>query len=145
MEDEIDLRKYINVLLRHWRVIVSITLIAVFVTGLVSFLLPRTYEAKAVVLITRARSQIVFEPSFETYFTYFKEDIASQRNVLIALLKSRTVATQVIEQLEDKLKPEERRLENMLDKVQVREQGDLIEVSGPCAARRCPLPKKSYT
>jgi capsular polysaccharide biosynthesis protein len=126
VEDEIDLREYINVLLRHWRVIVSITLIAVFVAGLVSFLLPHTYEAKAVVLITKARSEIIFEPKYKTSL---EEDIASQRKALNALVKSSTVATQVIEQLGDKLKPEERRLENMLDKVQVREQGDLIEIS----------------
>ena len=126
MEDEIDLRKYINVLLRHWRVIVSITLIAVFVAGLVSFLLPRTYEANAAVFITKARSEIIFEPKYKTFL---EEDIASQRKALIALVKSSTVATQVIEQLGDKLKPEERKQGNMLDKVQVREQGDLIEIS----------------
>lgn len=126
MEDEIDLRKYVDVLLRHWKLIVSITVIAVFVAGLVSFLLPRTYEANAAVLITKARSEIIFEPKYKTFL---EEDIASQRKTLIALVKSSTVATQVIGQLGDKLEPKERAMVNMLDKVRVREQGDLIKIS----------------
>lgn len=126
MEDEIDLRKYINVLLRRWGVIVSITMVAVFVAGLVSFLSPSVYEAKAAVIITKARSEIIFEPRYKTFL---EEDIASQRKGLIALVKSSSVATQVIEQLGDKLEPKERRAENILGKVQVREQGDFIEIS----------------
>ena len=39
------------------------------------------------------------------------------------------MATQVIEQLGDKLEPKERRVESILDKVQVRDQGDFIEIS----------------
>ena len=106
MEDEVDLRKYIDVLLRHWKLIVSITAIVVFVAGLISFLLPSTYEAKATVLITEG-----------------------EQKTLIALVKSPHVATQVIERLENKLEPKEQRLGNMLDKVQVREKGNFIEIS----------------
>ena len=126
MEEEISLRKYIDVLLRHWKLIVSITVIAVFAAGLVSFLTPPVYEARAAVLITKARSEITFEPK---YRTFLEEDIASQHKALIALVKSSTVAAGVIEQLGDKLEPGERIVENMLDKVQVREQGDFIEIS----------------
>jgi len=107
VEEEMDLRKYIDVLLRHWKLIVSITVIAVFVAGLVSFLLPSTYEAKATVLV-------------------IKEE---ERKTLITLAKSPIVATQVIEELGDKLEPEEQRLGNILDKVQVREKGNFIEIS----------------
>jgi capsular polysaccharide biosynthesis protein len=48
---------------------------------------------------------------------------------LIALVKSPHVVTQVIEQLGDKLEPKELRIANMLDKVQVRETGNFIEIS----------------
>ena len=125
MEDEIDLRKYIGVLLRHWKLIVSITVIAVFVAGLVSFLQPPTYEARASVLITKGRSEITFEPK---YRTYFQEDIRSQRTALVALVKSSAVAIPVIKQLEDELEPAEQRVENILDKVRVRDEGDLIQI-----------------
>ena len=125
MEDEIDLRKYIDVLLRHWKLIVSITVIAVFVAGVVSFVIPPTYEARAAVLLTKVRSEITFTPE---YRTVPQEDGASQRKGLIALVKSDIVATQVIEQLGDKLKPGERKTGSILSKVQTREQGDLIEI-----------------
>lgn len=126
MEDEIDLQKYIDVLLRHWKLIVSITVITVSMAALVSFLSPSTYEANAAVLVNRVRSVISFEPKYKTLL---EENIASQRKTLIALVKSNTVATQVAEQLGDKLKPEERGITKMLDKVQVTERGDLIEIS----------------
>ena len=106
MEDEIDLREYIDVLLRHWKLIVIITAIVVFVAGLVSFILPSTYEAKATVLIT-----------------------GGEQKTLITLAKSPHVATQVIEQLGNKLEPKEQKPGNMLDKVQVREAGNFIEIS----------------
>ena len=126
MEEQIDLRKYIDVLLRHWWLIVSITVIAVFLVWLVNFLSPTTYEANSAVLVTKAKSEIIFEPK---YRTFLEEDIASQHKALIALVKSSTVATQVIEQLGDKLEPKEQRVESILGKVQARDQGDFIEIS----------------
>jgi len=118
MEDEIDLRKYIDVLLRHWKLIVSITVIAVFVAGLVSFLSPSVYEAKAQVLITK------FAPQYQA-----GTGAGSQREALIALATSSAVATQVIEQLGDELEPGEKRVKAMLGKVQVGQKGDLIEIT----------------
>jgi len=38
MEEEIDLREYINVIVRRWKWIVGITLAAVVTAGIVSFL-----------------------------------------------------------------------------------------------------------
>ena len=66
MEDEIDLREYINVIRRRWKLIVGVTAVAVIAAAVVSFLLPPTYEASAVVLITEPRYQMQFEPRFET-------------------------------------------------------------------------------
>ena len=37
MEDEIDLRRYVDVLLRRWKLIVIITIIAVVVAAALSF------------------------------------------------------------------------------------------------------------
>lgn len=66
MEDEIDLREYINVIRRRWKLIVGVTAVAVIAAAVVSFLLPPTYEASAVVLITEPRYQMQFEPRFQT-------------------------------------------------------------------------------
>ena len=119
MEEEISLRKYIDVLLRHWKLIVSITVIAVFVAGLVSFLTPPVYEARAAVLITK------FAPEYQAS----EGGASSQREALIALVKSSAIATQVIEQMGDELKPGEKRVEAVLGKVQVGQKGDLIEIT----------------
>lgn len=127
MKDEINLREYVNVVLSHWKVIMIIAVIAVLVGGLGSLFSPNIYEATARVLITRERSEIVFEPEYKTLLG--EDATNSQRTGLIALLKSRTVASRVIELLGDKLKPEERDPASLLDTVQVREQGDLIEIS----------------
>ena len=126
MEDEIDLRKYIDVLRRRWKLIVSITVIAVFVAGLVSFVLPPVYEARAAVLITGVQPEIVFEPE---YMSSPKVDGASQRQALVALVKSDIVADSTIAKLGDRLEPGEQRPENMLNKVQVGgEQGHYLVV-----------------
>jgi len=49
MEEEIDLREYVRVLLRWWKWIVGVTVVAAAVATAVSFLQPATYEATATV------------------------------------------------------------------------------------------------
>lgn len=128
MEDEIDLRKYIDVLVKHWKLIVIITGTAVVVAALVSFLSPSIYEARASVLMTKARSDIVLEPK---YLTEFQQDSASAsiQQALLALVKSPSVANQVIEQLGDKLTPGERKTNALLGRTEVSNEGDLIKIS----------------
>jgi uncharacterized protein involved in exopolysaccharide biosynthesis len=66
MEDEIDLRAYIEVLLRYWMWIVGLALAAAVVAFAVSTLMPHTYEASAIVLVTQPRYQIQFDSRFDT-------------------------------------------------------------------------------
>lgn len=66
MEEEIDLREYIEVLIRHWKWIAALAVVAAVVALVVSFLLPPTYEATALVVITKARYVMRFDPRFET-------------------------------------------------------------------------------
>jgi len=54
MEEEIDLRAYILVLLKYWKWILGITVAAAAVALAVSFLLPPTYEATALVAVKSA-------------------------------------------------------------------------------------------
>jgi succinoglycan biosynthesis transport protein ExoP len=127
MEEETDLRGYISVLLRHWKIIVSITLIAGLVAGLIGFLGSPSYEAKAGLVITKAR--VIFEPENKPPSDEVVLALNIERETLIALVKSSSVASQVIEQLGDRLEPEERSLECIISKVQVENQGDFIEIS----------------
>jgi uncharacterized protein involved in exopolysaccharide biosynthesis len=64
MEEEIDLRAYILVLLKYWKWILGITVAAAAVALAVSFLLPPTYEATALVAIKAPLYVMNFDPRF---------------------------------------------------------------------------------
>lgn len=66
MDTEIDLRAYVSILLRRWKWIVGLTLVAGLGAFVVSALQPATYQASAVVLVTQPRYQMQFDPRFET-------------------------------------------------------------------------------
>ena len=66
MEEEIDLRVYIKVLIRHWKWIAALAVLAALVALVISSLLPATYEARAMVVITKPRYVMRFDPKFET-------------------------------------------------------------------------------
>jgi len=66
MDDEIDLRVYVEVLLRYWKWILGLALVAAVVAFVASLFLPATYEASAVVLVTEARYQMQFDPRIDT-------------------------------------------------------------------------------
>jgi succinoglycan biosynthesis transport protein ExoP len=66
VEEEIDLRQYVKVLIRYWMWIVGLALVAAVVAFVVSLRQPPTYEASAVVIITEPRYQIRFDPRIET-------------------------------------------------------------------------------
>lgn len=66
MEEEIDLRAYVEVLIRCWWWIAGCALITAATAFIVSLLLPPTYEASAVVMITEPRYHLQFDSRFET-------------------------------------------------------------------------------
>ena len=126
MEEEIDLGEYIDVIVRRWRWILGITLAAVVTAAIVSFLvLPPIYEARAGVVIVKSRSEIAFEPK---YRTLTEEDIASRRKALEALVRSSSVAAEVIDELGSTLEPEEREVGALPDIVETEVNGDLISI-----------------
>lgn len=92
MEDEIDLTQYIKTIFKHWKLVLGITLAAVIVTGVVSFVMPPTYEAK--VLIQAAATTT---PEADKAATKWMSDLA----------KSSKTARFMLKELSDKLTPEE--------------------------------------
>ena len=66
MEDEIDLRKYVDVLVRQWKWVVGLAVVSGLTALIVSFLILPTYEATALVVVTRPRYQLQFDPRIET-------------------------------------------------------------------------------
>jgi uncharacterized protein involved in exopolysaccharide biosynthesis len=111
MEDEIDLGKYFKVLIRHWKLIAGLTIVASLAALIVSVLLPPTYEATSLIVVTRLRNQYQFDPRIQTqvdqqpYKAY--PELALTDNLL----------TRVVAALGDQLKPEERDLEALRERL----------------------------
>ena len=123
MEGEFDLRQLIDVLLKHFRLIVLGTVLATLAMLAVNVLwVSPTYEATAGVLIALTRSQITFDPRFQTVETDLTSQSATlnqqaHRGALISLVKNVTIATQVAEQLQEVLSEEEQNPARLLRKV----------------------------
>jgi uncharacterized protein involved in exopolysaccharide biosynthesis len=111
-DDEIDLRQYIDVLVRWWKEIALITLLTVVVTvvGILGlrFLSKPTYEAGADVAILRTVSELTFDERFTTTSDNATvSNSAARRNALVALAVSPSLAAAVVDQLGDVLTTEE--------------------------------------
>lgn len=66
MEEEIDLRVYVEVLIRNWMWIAGLALAAAVVAFAASSFIPPTYEATALAAITRPRYAMQFDPRLQT-------------------------------------------------------------------------------
>lgn len=106
MEEEIDLREYVEVLIRYWKWIVRAALAAAVVALVVSLLLPPTYEATALVAVTKPRYAMQFDPRFEilndvqpNYEAY--PELAASDELLQELLASLDPPPEDVETLRD--------------------------------------------
>ena len=79
-EDEIDLRPYIMSVLRHWKVVVGVTVLFVAIAAVVSLTTPVTYEASSTVAIAAPGAQPT--PAAKSYL-----DLATGDKVVAALAK----------------------------------------------------------
>jgi len=133
VEEEIDLRDYVEVLIRHWKLIVGAALVAVITAAIVSFfVIAPVYEARAGLVIIKSKSEITFEPKYRTLteeeLARAGVDIASRRKALEALVASSSVAVEAIAKLGPTLDPEEREVSILLKMVDTETTGDLIEI-----------------
>lgn len=133
-EDEIDLRKYLDILIRWWREIVLITLTTVVLAAIgilaLRFLLPAQYEASADVAIVRTVSDVNFDERFRTDPENLGTDFTSlsaRRSALLGLVATGAIAQEVITQLGDSLSGNEQNPANLLDMV----EAELASVAGP--------------
>ncbi len=106
--EEVDLRRYIQVLARRWKMILGITCAAALAAFLISLALPPVYEAKALLAIVRAKSEITFEPKFKTLG---EEDLAvlgarlwgkwyeARRKALAEMVRNPAIAKEVVNRL----------------------------------------------
>jgi len=119
MEDEIDLRKYVDVLIRQWKWIVGLAIVSGLAAFIVSSLIAPTYEATALVVVTRSRYQLQFDPRIET--------VAQPQQAYRAypeLALSDDLVLQVMERLGGELNTDERDLESFRMRLSARAGAD---------------------
>jgi len=129
VEEEIDLREYVNVIVKGWKCIAVLTVVAMVAAIIVSFLLPPTYEATAGVVIVKSVSDISFEPKFRSLTEQELAqavDVDSRRKAFEGLVESSAVAAEVIAKLKFMLEPEEQEVNALLKMVEILSRGDLI-------------------
>lgn len=132
-EDEIDLRQYLDVLIRWWREIVVITLATVVLAAvgiiLMRMVLPARYEASADVAIVRTVSDVNFDERFRTNPEQLGVDtmsLSARRSALLGLVATGAIAQEVITQLGDTLDAKEQNPANLLEMV----TAELAKASG---------------
>jgi uncharacterized protein involved in exopolysaccharide biosynthesis len=109
LEDEIDLRQYIRTLLRYWRWIVGLGLVAAVLAFAISTILPPQYEATALVTITGPRYRMQFDPRMQDVpfdprqFTKGYAAIATGDELLTTLLEATGSAMLSLEDLKGAL------------------------------------------
>lgn len=64
--EEIDLRAYVVVLMRWWWRIAAVAALSALIGLAISFALPPSYQAQAIVAVTAPQSVASFDPRFET-------------------------------------------------------------------------------
>lgn len=115
MEMEINLREYVDVIVRHWRVVLVVFLTAVVVATVVGFLQPSTYEAS--VTLVEETYEFLDQPRLSTL----------DRTVVKlypSLVRTAAVEDRVITALASSLTAEEKTPGALLSMVTVREDAD---------------------
>jgi capsular polysaccharide biosynthesis protein len=129
-EIEIDLKKYVLIVTRRWRLLLTCTLIAAILGGLIGLAMPSPYEATSTVAIVKTATQVEFDPRFRTLT---QDDIAatnadSRRATFVGLVQNGAIAGTVAQELESILSVEEKNPADLLNKINsaASGRGDLI-------------------
>ena len=125
MEEEIDLREYIEILIKYWKWIAGLAVLAAVTALIVTSMLPRVYEAQSDILILKSTTEISFEPKYQTEIAELGSQNEYQKT-LVSLATSSDVILGVLEKNKDLLPPEEQNIESLLKKVEVDSVGDII-------------------
>lgn len=126
-EDEIDLRPYIFALLRSWRLILLLVILAIAAAVLVAFTQPQHYEATATLIFTQSRSRLSIAEQFPT--TADQANPTSRLDTLLFLLDSDNFSLQTLDQLEEQYPDRVNLVSSANDEVTVEADGDLLNIT----------------
>ncbi len=136
--DEINLGKYIETLFRQWRLIFIVPFLCALIAGIVSVLMPKTYEASVLIASTRNSSEVSFGSEIETLSedsllaagNSGVIDASSRLQSYAQMIKNPSIAEAVINQIGEKLPSEERDIATILEMVggEVVENSDAVRI-----------------
>ena len=140
MDDEIDLRQYLDVLIAwRWEILAITVLAALVAAGVVLIqrvVTPPVYSATATLAIARTSRDIQFDENFRT--TLDAENPANTRRIaLVGLVASNAVAEVVAKELSDAFDEKERAPIQLIKQIEAaavtapgsRTEGDLIQIT----------------
>lgn len=136
-EEEIDLRVYLDMLLRRRRLILVVGIIAAVTAFVVSSLMPPTYEAQAALSVAPRRSNITLTGNFvlseeEQSQLDAKRHESALTHIAQSLELAEAVATARPELLE-----EEMPLDALLNSMEVTTEGDLLVLTASAHDPQC--------
>ena len=125
----LDFGKYIDTLFRQWRLIAIATFLCAFTAGLVSVLLPKSYEARVLIASTKTYSAVSFGSAIETMS---EDQLALQSRSInsavmdrearlesyVQMIANAAVAQVVLDELGDQLDEEDRDVTSLLKMVE---------------------------
>ena len=111
MEEEIDLRDYLNVIKKRWKIILGVLLSSVIISVMVSFSLPKVYEVRLMIRIGKARDELL-----ETGKTVIK------------VFETKSILSDVVKRLN--LPETEKEIGRISGKIYISESGDILEIKG---------------
>jgi len=124
-EDEIDLRPYLLLLLRHWWLILIFSVVlagAGLAYGLVQ---PHVYKSTATILVTRSRTTLELADQFPTVSEPI--DSKSKLQAILAIAQSDAITHATFDALKDSY-PAGTTVEQFKEYVEITSNGDAIEV-----------------
>jgi len=135
-EDEIDLRRYVEILFKWWREILFLALLlpVLATTALLLWQLfgPATYTARATVVIARTDRSTMVDDRQEIVMNYYSPEYT---NALVGLAYSGSIAQAVIDELteelnEDELNEDELKPATLLENIEATSRNVLPNISG---------------
>ncbi len=126
MEEEIDLREYIAVLIKYRYWIIGLAAVAAVTALVVSFLLPPTYQATALVAVIKPRYAMKFDPRFETL-----NNVQLPYKAYPVLATGGEVVVTLIDALGESLPPERRSVSDLRSMLEAKNSQDpsMIELT----------------
>ena len=115
MDEEIELQQYLQAVIRHWKLVLAITLVIALVAVGISFISPLLYEASVALLAQPVKYEWRLEPSIQQAVDTRKD----WKREYLALFERLDLASEVAEAVGDVLPANERSLAAIHEAVSV--------------------------